>query len=70
MLSLDPEALGTTTLPRTLDEALVALERDDVLVEALSPRLVEVLAALKRRECARYAATVTDWEWREYAHHA
>jgi glutamine synthetase len=67
---LDPEALGTTALPRTLDEALLALERDDVLVEALSPRLVEVFVALKRRECARYAATVTDWEWREYAHHA
>jgi glutamine synthetase len=67
---LDPEALGHTSLPRTLDEALVALERDDVLVEALSPRLVDVLVALKRRECARYAATVTDWEWREYAHHA
>jgi glutamine synthetase len=29
-----------------------------------------VLVALKRRECARYAATVTDWEWREYSTHA
>jgi glutamine synthetase len=67
---LDPEALGTTPLPASLGEALVALERDEVLVEALGPRLTEVLVALKRHECDRYAATVTDWEWHEYAHHA
>jgi glutamine synthetase len=67
---LDPEALGTTALPASLDEALDALERDDVLIDALGSELAEVLVALKRRESARYAATVTDWEWREYAHHA
>jgi glutamine synthetase len=67
---LSPEALGTSALPRTLGEALDALERDEVLVETLGLRLTTVLVALKRRECERYAATVTDWEWREYAHHA
>jgi glutamine synthetase len=67
---LAPGALGTSALPRSLGEALDALERDEVLVEALGPRLTTVLVALKRRECDRFAATVTDWEWREYAHHA
>lgn len=67
---LDPHAHATPDLPSSLEDGLAALERDDVLVEALGAGLVSVLAALKRRECARYAATVTDWEWREYAHHA
>jgi glutamine synthetase len=67
---LDPEALGTTALPASLDDALDALEHDEVLIDALGSELAEVLVALKRRESARYAATVTDWEWREYAHHA
>jgi glutamine synthetase len=67
---LDPEALGTTALPASLDDALDALEHDEVLIDALGSELAKVLVALKRRESARYAATVTDWEWREYAHHA
>jgi glutamine synthetase len=67
---IDPVGLGTSALPVSLGEALAALEQDEVLTSALGERLVAVHAALKRRECARYAATVTDWEWREYAHHA
>jgi glutamine synthetase len=68
--SLDPAAHAATALPTSLERALDALEHDDVLLEALGPQLASVLVALKRRECARYASTVTDWEWREYAHHA
>jgi glutamine synthetase len=67
---LDPAAHATAALPTSLDRALDALERDDVLLEALGQQLASVLIALKRRECERYASTVTDWEWREYAHHA
>ncbi len=67
---LDPVSLGTRTLPTSLGDAVTALECDDVLVAAIGPRLVSVLAALKRRECARFARSVTDWEWREYARHA
>jgi glutamine synthetase len=67
---LEPGGVRTQALPASLGEAMSALERDDVLVSALGPRLVSVLAALKRRECARFASAVTDWEWREYAHHA
>ncbi len=67
---LDPLETASDALPGSLEEALPALEHDEVLCEALGARMVAVLAALKRRECARYAATVTDWEWREYARHA
>jgi glutamine synthetase len=67
---LDPEALATLHLPTSLDEALDALERDELLIDTLGRELTDVLVSLKRRESARYAATVTDWEWREYAHHA
>jgi glutamine synthetase len=67
---LDPAQTASSALPRSLEDALAALERDDILCDALGPRMVAVLGALKRRECARYAASVTDWEWREYARHA
>ena len=67
---LDPVSTGTRTLPTSLGDAVTALECDDVLSAAIGPRLVSVLAALKRRECARFARSVTDWEWREYARHA
>jgi glutamine synthetase len=67
---LEPVSRSSSELPASLGDAVTALERDDVLCGALGNRLVAVLAALKRRECARYAATVTDWEWREYARHA
>ena len=67
---LDPEAVAPAPLPTSLDEALLELERDELLIDALGRELADVLVALKQRECARYAATVTDWEWREYAHHA
>jgi glutamine synthetase len=67
---LDPLSPGTGALPTSLGDAVTALECDDVLREAIGPRLVSVFAALKRRECARFARSVTDWEWREYARHA
>jgi glutamine synthetase len=57
-------------LPGTLEAALDALAEDDVLRRGLGPRLVDVLLALRRRELARFARAVTDWEWSEYAFHA
>jgi glutamine synthetase len=67
---LDPVQRRTSSLPASLDDALTALERDELLMGALGDGLAAVLIALKRRECTRFAETVTDWEWREYAHHA
>ena len=54
---LDPVSAGNDARCRHRSATRsTALERDDVLVAALGPRLVAVLAALKRRECARLRA--------------
>jgi glutamine synthetase len=52
--------------PHDLPSALDALEQDQVLVEALGEDLVACLVKIKRAECARWAAAVTDWEHQEY----
>jgi glutamine synthetase len=54
-------------LPTSLGGALTALEDDKPLVEALGPRLTDLFVALKRQETRRFAAAVTDWEFREYS---
>ena len=54
-------------LPTSLDAALTALEDDKPLAESLGPRFTELFVALKRQEIARFAAAVTDWEFREYS---
>jgi glutamine synthetase len=61
---------GGVPLPASLDAALDALAEDQVLRHGLGPRLVDVMVALRRRELARFARAVTDWEWSEYAFHA
>jgi glutamine synthetase len=57
-------------LPRTLDAALDGLERDERLVARLERELVDTYVELKRLESARFAETVTDWEWSQYGRHA
>ena len=58
------------SLPLSLDQAVSALEADEVLREGLGPELVRVYAALKRGEWERFANAVTDWEWDEYVYQA
>jgi glutamine synthetase len=53
-------------LPRNLDEALDALERDEALVELLGEAFVKSYTALKRAEMRRFWDHVTDWEIEEY----
>ncbi|KAI1122121.1 hypothetical protein F5Y10DRAFT_81779 [Nemania abortiva] len=49
--SVERAALGITTqLPRTLDEALEALEGDDVMVESLGREIVERYVTVKKAE--------------------
>jgi glutamine synthetase len=54
-------------LPRSLDRALDALERDEVLAQALGPRLLQGWLRLKRQEWSAFSTAVTDWEQRTYA---
>ncbi|WP_249011904.1 glutamine synthetase family protein [Conexibacter sp. DBS9H8] len=64
----DPERIGTP-LPRTLEQALDALEADTVLRASLGDPIVDTFLTLKRTECERHRAWVSEWELHEYAHH-
>ena len=54
------------TLPGSLDEALEALERDDVVKAALGPHVLEKYMEAKQRELDAYRMAVTPWEIERY----
>jgi glutamine synthetase len=54
------------TLPSSLDEALAALEQDDVILEALGPYISDRYLAAKRQELESYHSQVTAWEVERY----
>jgi glutamine synthetase len=54
------------TLPSSLDEALDALEQDDVILEALGPYISDRTLAAKRQELESYHSQVTPWEIERY----
>ncbi|MBA2691567.1 MAG: glutamine synthetase [Rubrobacter sp.] len=56
-------------LPATLDDALDALEADDVLRGAMGEEIVSTFLAVKRFESERHRTWVSDWEIDEYLHH-
>ena len=64
----DPSVAGAP-LPATLEEALDALEADELLAAALGPEIVNTFLAMKRFEIERHRAWVSDWEIDEYLHH-
>lgn len=61
------DATRAPRLPADLGSALSALEADAELTDVLGPRFVAAYVAYKRNELERFARTVTDWEFREYA---
>jgi glutamine synthetase len=58
-----------SSLPMRLEEALEALERDELLMSAIGKPLVADFIAIKSAEANRFRAHVTDWEIKEYAWH-
>ena len=54
------------SLPGSLREALDALVADDVIVDALGPRMVERFVDAKLLEWEQFRAHVTDWEVERY----
>jgi glutamine synthetase len=54
------------TLPGSLEEALSALERDEVVKAALGPHILEHYLEAKRRELEEYRTRVTPWEIDRY----
>jgi glutamine synthetase len=53
---------GITRLPASLDEALAALETDNLLIEALGPLLARSYLAVRRSEADAYRNQNTDFE--------
>lgn len=64
--SEDPYSSAGSLLPRSLAEALDALELDEAFREGLGPQVLDWYVHLKRAEYARYLQHVSDWEQREY----
>jgi glutamine synthetase len=64
----DPASAGAG-LPDALEQALDALEADDVLTAGLGEEIVGTFLAVKRFEVERHRAWVSDWEIDEYLHH-
>jgi glutamine synthetase len=63
-VDLEERAIGT--LPGTLAQALDALERDQVIQDALGPDILDVFMRAKRAEWGEYRIQVTDWELERY----
>ncbi|OLZ10379.1 glutamine synthetase family protein [Sulfobacillus thermosulfidooxidans] len=55
-----------SSLPKSLGEALEALNQDEVLVNLLGPEFVQAFTALKTHEINRFTDHVSDWEVKEY----
>jgi len=56
-------------LPQSLDDALDALEADDVICGAMGRELVETFVTMKRFETERHRQWVSDFDLDEYLHH-
>lgn len=62
-------AVAGARLPGALEEALDALEGDDVLRTAIGAPIVDTFLRIKRFEIDRHRAWVSDWEIQEYLKH-
>ncbi|MFZ5590501.1 MAG: type I glutamate--ammonia ligase [Bacillota bacterium] len=66
MTAAEREELGIGSLPADLDQAMRALEQDEVVRDALGPHVYERFMAAKRIEWDRYRIQVHPWEIEEY----
>ncbi|UCE30914.1 MAG: glutamine synthetase, partial [Burkholderiales bacterium] len=61
-----PYEMPAPALPRSLDEALDALQASELLRDRMGGDFVDYFVHIKRGELARFHAEVSDWEQREY----
>lgn len=61
------EELGIDILPQNLNEAIDALEADEILTERLGKEIVSEFIKIKRDEWIDYSRHVSDWEQKRYA---
>lgn len=60
------ERLGAYRLPTTLDEALIALEQDEVLTKALGERLAHEYLVVKQAECESFRDQGLEFELEQH----
>jgi glutamine synthetase len=63
---VDPRAYQLEMLPGSLGDALIELQRDDVVAEALGPHVLERFVEAKTQEWNEYRIYVTQWELDRY----
>jgi glutamine synthetase len=61
-----PYETKAALLPKTLREAVFALQDDPFFRHALGPEFVDYYVHIKNAEIERFQAEVSDWEHREY----
>ncbi len=66
MTPAERAAMGITSLPRSLGEALGEMERSELVAETLGEHLFNFFLANKRREWDQYASHVTEFELNRY----
>jgi len=66
LTTAERRAMGFRELPSTLDEALRAMERSELVAETLGEHVFDFFLRNKRHEWATYRAQVTPWELGEY----
>jgi glutamine synthetase len=57
---------GVTDLPTRLDDALDALEKDQVMKDALGTEFIKLFLAVKRHEIAKAKAAISDYDSDEF----
>jgi glutamine synthetase len=66
LFHVDPRARNLETLPGSLGEALIALQDDAVIAEALGPHVLERFVEAKTQEWDSYRLAVSQWELERY----
>lgn len=61
-----PDDEATPSLPRSLEQALDALESDSVLKDTLGEDVIDVFCKVKRAELDQFYETTSEWERDEY----
>ena len=60
------EERGIGALPANLNEALHALEQDEIIKDILGPHIVENYILAKQKEWKEYCENVSEWEIQKY----
>lgn len=66
LFRVDPRARGMEILPRSLGEALEALQKDEVIQMALGPHIYERFMEAKMQEWDSFCGYVSPWEIERY----